>query len=220
MRTLERSGAPEPAPLDHSGRWLPMITGQRLFDLLLAAPALLLLAPLFGLLALWVSWDSRGPAFYRAVRVGKDGVLFHLYKFRSMRVDAAQTGPGVTTHGDRRVTRVGAFLRRTKLDELPQLLNVVRGEMSLVGPRPEDPRYVALYTPAQRTILAVRPGITSAASLAYRHEEQLLSGANWEQVYINEVLPAKLAIDLAYLERRTLCSDIALILSTVGAMIR
>lgn len=193
---------------------------HRLFDLLIAVPALLLLAPLFVLLALYVRWDSPGPAFYRAVRVGRNGVPFCLYKFRSMCSDAAHTGPAVTAQGDCRVTRAGALLRRTKLDELPQLLNVVRGEMSLVGPRPEDPRYVALYTPVQRRLLAVRPGITGAASLAYRHEEQLLAGPDWEQVYVAEVLPAKLSIDLAWLAQRTLAGDLALILRTVAAVVR
>ena len=124
---------------------------------------------------------------------------FRLYKFRRMVSDADKQGPGITATGDSRITRVGRFLRRTKIDELPQLINVLSGDMSLVGPRPEDPRYVTLYTPEQRRVLAVRPGITSAASLAYRHEEQLLAGADWETVYREEVLPAKLAIDLEYL---------------------
>jgi lipopolysaccharide/colanic/teichoic acid biosynthesis glycosyltransferase len=157
------------------------------------------------------SVDSAGPIFYRAQRVGKDGVLFYLYKFRSMTAGADKQGPGITAAGDSRVTRVGRFLRRTKLDELPQLINVLKGEMSLVGPRPEDPRYVALYTPEQRPVLAARPGITSAASLQYRHEEQLLSGADWETVYRQEVMPAKINIDLAYWQKRTVWSDLRLI---------
>ena len=137
-----------------------------------------------------------------------------------MIVDADRRGPGITAAGDRRVTRIGAFLRRTKLDELPQLINVLRGEMSLVGPRPEDPRYVALYTEEQRQILRVRPGITSAASLAYRHEEQLLSGSDWETQYRQQVMPAKLALDLEYLSRRTMASDLVLIWRTVLAIFR
>jgi lipopolysaccharide/colanic/teichoic acid biosynthesis glycosyltransferase len=152
--------------------------------------------------------------------VGKNGELFRPFKFRSMAVGADQQGPGITAAGDARVTRAGRFLRRTKLDELPQLINVLRGDMSLVRPRPEDPRYVALYTPEQRRVLAVRPGITSAASLAYRHEEQLLAGADWETVYREQVLPAKLAIDLDYLARRSLWSDLGLIVRTVGSMLR
>jgi len=137
-----------------------------------------------------------------------------------MVADADKRGPGITATGDSRVTPVGRFLRRTKIDELPQLINVLRGDMSLVGPRPEDPRYVARYTPEQRRVLAVRPGITSAASLTYRHEEQLLSGEDWETVYRTQVMPEKLAIDLAYLQRRTLWSDLVLVFRTVVAMMR
>lgn len=191
---------------------------SRAIDLLAAGIGLLLLSPLFALVAAAVKIDSPGPVFHRARRVGKDGVLFQLYKFRSMVTDADKRGPGITATGDPRITRVGRFLRRTKIDELPQLINVLKGDMSLVGPRPEDPRYVALYTPEQRRVLTVRPGITSAASLAYRHEEQLLSGPDWETVYRTQVMPAKLAIDLAYLERRTLVSDLKLILQTIVAI--
>ena len=193
---------------------------RRLLDLLASLAGLILLSPFFVLLALLIRLDSTGPIFYRAQRVGKDGVLFYLYKFRSMTAGADKQGPGITAAGDSRVTRVGRFLRRTKLDELPQLINVLKGEMSLVGPRPEDPRYVALYTPAQRLVLAARPGITSAASLQYRHEEQLLSGADWETVYRQEVMPAKISIDLAYLQKRTVWSDLRLIMQTILAMLR
>jgi len=195
-----------------------MIT--RIFDILASFIGLLLLSPLFALVALALKLDSAGPVFYRAQRVGRNGVPFRLYKFRSMVVDADKRGPGITATGDARITRVGRFLRRTKIDELPQLINVLKGEMSLVGPRPEDPRYVALYTPEQRRVLAVRPGITSAASLAYRHEEQLLAGEDWETVYRTRVLPDKLAIDLAYLERRTFASDLKLILQTIVAVFK
>ena len=177
----------------------------------------MLLSPLFCWIALWIKLTSPGPVFYRAMRVGQDGRSFRLYKFRSMIVGTDRQGPCITATGDPRITRVGRFLRRAKLDELPQLLNVLKGEMSLVGPRPEDPRYVALYTPEQRRVLAVRPGITSAASLAFRHEEQLLAGEDWETHYRARVLPDKLALDLAYLARRTLLSDFALILRTLAA---
>jgi lipopolysaccharide/colanic/teichoic acid biosynthesis glycosyltransferase len=193
---------------------------RRLLDLLASSLGLILLSPLFLLLALLIRLDSAGPIFYRAQRVGKDGVLFYLYKFRSMTAGADKQGPGITAAGDSRVTRVGRFLRRAKLDELPQLINVLKGEMSLVGPRPEDPRYVALYTPEQRPVLVARPGITSAASLQYRHEEQLLSGADWETVYRQEVMPAKIDIDLAYLHERTVWSDLRLIAQTILAMFR
>lgn len=192
----------------------------RLLDIGAAALGLALLSPLFLLVGLWIKLDSPGPVFYRAARVGRNGAPFRLYKFRSMVAGADRQGPGITATGDARVTRVGRFLRSTKLDELPQLINVLKGEMSLVGPRPEDPRYVALYTPEQCCVLAVRPGITSAASLAFRHEEQLLAGEDWETLYREQVLPAKLAIDLDYQDRRKLWSDLALILRTIAAMIR
>jgi len=194
-----------------------MIT--RIFDILASFIGLLLLSPLFALVALALKLDSAGPVFYRAQRVGRNGVPFRLYKFRSMVVDADKRGPGITATGDARITRVGRFLRRTKIDELPQLINVLKGEMSLVGPRPEDPRYVALYTPEQRRVLAVRPGITSAASLAYRHEEELLVGEDWETFYRTRVLPDKLAIDLAYLQQRSFATDLKLILDTLVALV-
>ncbi len=186
-----------------SSRGLPPSARRKIDGGLAAAVGLLLLSPLFCLIALWIKLTSPGPVFYRARRVGKHGVLFSLYKFRSMVVNADRRGPGITAAGDARITPAGRFLRRARLDELPQLLNVLKGEMSLVlpapgpqaqvsaacpersrrveglvGPWPEDPRYVAHYMPEQRQVLAVRPGITSAASLAYRHEEQVLSGVD------------------------------------------
>lgn len=191
---------------------------RRWFDIAASLLGLAALSPLFILVGLWIKIDSSGPVFYRATRVGKDGQLFRLYKFRSMVTGADRQGPGITVTGDARVTRAGRALRRTKIDELPQLINVLKGEMSLVGPRPEDPRYVVLYTPEQRRVLAVRPGITSAASLTYRHEEQLLAGEDWEAIYREQVLPAKLAIDLDYLAQRTFVSDLKLICQTIIAL--
>ena len=193
---------------------------RRWLDVAASLAGLAVLSPLFLMIGLWIKLDSPGPVFYRATRVGRNGRLFRLYKFRSMVAGADRQGPGITATGDARVTRAGRALRRTKIDELPQLLNVLSGDMSLVGPRPEDPRYVALYTPEQRRVLAVRPGITSAASLAYRHEEQLLAGPDWETVYREQVLPAKLAIDLDYLAQRSLWSDLGLIVRTIGSMLR
>lgn len=190
---------------------------KRAFDLLASGVGLIILSPLLLGIAFAVRLTSPGPALYRARRVGRHGKEFTLYKFRSMVANADRQGPGITAAQDRRITRVGRFLRRTKLDELPQLLNVLRGEMSLVGPRPEDPRYVAFYTPEQRRILDYRPGITSAASLAYRNEERILSGDNWERVYTEYVMPAKLAIDLEYAQRATLWRDMGLIFRTVLA---
>ena len=193
---------------------------SRLIDVLGSGIGLVILSPLFLGVAMVIKLDSSGPVFYRARRVGKGGKLFDLYKFRSMVANAAQRGPGITTSGDDRITRVGRFLRQTKIDELPQLINVLLGDMSLVGPRPEDPRYVAQYTPEQLQILKVRPGITSAASFIYRREEELLNGEDWEKKYCEEILPKKLSVDLEYINNRTLGSDIKLILKTLFALFR
>jgi lipopolysaccharide/colanic/teichoic acid biosynthesis glycosyltransferase len=191
---------------------------MRILDITAASLGLVFLSPLFLGLALAIKLSSRGPVFYRALRIGKAGQPFQLYKFRSMQQDADKLGPGITAADDHRITPLGRFLRRTKLDELPQLINVVRGEMNLVGPRPEDPRYVRLYTPEQRRVLLVRPGITGAASLTYRHEAQLLAGPNRESIYRYQIMPAKLEIDLEYLSHRTLWSDLRLILCSLATI--
>ena len=191
---------------------------MRILDLLAATCGLLALSPLFLIIAVLIVATSPGPIFHRAQRVGRNGKVFCLYKFRSMVVGADKAGPCITTASDVRVTPVGRFLRKTKADELPQLLNVLNGEMSLVGPRPEDARYVALYTDAQRRVLAVRPGITSLASLAFRNEESLLAGKDWESIYVDRVLPRKLAIEIAYLSNRSLLSDLGIIVRTMIAV--
>ncbi len=193
---------------------------RRALDVAASGVGLALLSPLFVLLGLIIKLDSPGPVFYRGERVGKDGEHFHVYKFRTMVANAAQKGPGITASGDPRVTRLGRFLRRTKLDELPQLINVFRGDMSLVGPRPEDPRYVAFYTPQQRHVLSVRPGITSPASVRFRHEEEMLEGEYWEHMYREELLPAKIEIEMAYLERRSVWRDLGIVAQTVLALVR
>jgi lipopolysaccharide/colanic/teichoic acid biosynthesis glycosyltransferase len=193
---------------------------QRAIDFVAATLGLIVLAPLFLVIAATIKLTSPGPVFHRAERVGRNGVPFTLFKFRSMRAGASTAGPGITRAGDDRITGVGRWLRRSKLDELPQLLNVFRGEMGLVGPRPEDPRYVAMYSPEQRRILLARPGITSAASAQYRHEESLLTGNDWEKQYVNEVMPAKLRIDLEYLNRRTTISDWGILWQTFLALFR
>jgi lipopolysaccharide/colanic/teichoic acid biosynthesis glycosyltransferase len=190
---------------------------RRIVDVVGATAGLVALAPLLLILWLAVRLDSPGAVLHRATRIGLDGRPFTLYKFRSMDAGAALHGPAITADQDARVTRIGRTLRRAKLDELPQLVNVLRGDMSLVGPRPEDPRYVALYSPEQREVLKARPGITSPASLKYRGEEQLLTGGDWEDLYVRRILPAKLAIDLEYLRRRTVMTDLGVILATVFA---
>ena len=191
---------------------------KRLLDIIASAIGLLMLLPLFIVVIYLIKQHDGGPIFYYARRVGKGGQEFAVYKFRSMVVDADRQGAAVTISSDDRITPIGKFLRDTKLDELPQLLNVLKGEMSLVGPRPEDPRYVEKYTPQQRRILDYPPGITSAASLTYRNEESLLSGDDWETQYLNQIMPDKLAIDLEYCDRANIGQDLILILKTIFSM--
>jgi lipopolysaccharide/colanic/teichoic acid biosynthesis glycosyltransferase len=192
----------------------------RAFDLLLSMLGIVVLAPMFLAIAAAIRAETRGPVFFRQERAGRGGVPFRIWKFRSM-VDRAEVGgPALTVAGDPRITRVGHVLRTTKLDELPQLFNVVAGDMSLVGPRPEHPRYVECYTPAQRRVLSVRPGLTSAASLAFHDESALLTDAEWERIYTGEILPKKLAIELDYLATRTLMGDLAVIARTTVLFFR
>jgi len=194
--------------------------GKRVFDIAVSALCISMVSPLFLILAAAIKMDSRGPVFFRGVRVGLHGNRFRIFKFRSMVADAAQSGPGITSACDGRVTRFGRVLRRFKLDELPQLLNVLKGEMSLVGPRPEDPRYIVNYTPEQRRVLSVRPGITGAASVRYRHEETLLKGPDWETVYLTVILPDKLKIDLGYIDRWSFRHDLKIMAQTASAVFR
>lgn len=190
----------------------------RLFDLLVSLVGLIALAPFFLIVAVLIKLDSYGPVFFKGLRVGKDGRTFRIFKFRTMVADATMRGPVITTSNDPRVTRIGRSLRRAKIDELPQLINVFRGEMSLVGPRPEDPEFVALYSQQQRRILSMCPGITSPASLHYRDEEALLEAKDWRQTYLQEILPRKLQIELEYQRHRTLLTDISLVVRTVLEM--
>jgi lipopolysaccharide/colanic/teichoic acid biosynthesis glycosyltransferase len=191
---------------------------MRLLDIGVSVVALIVLAPLLLVLAIAVKCSSPGPVLHRGRRCGKDGRPFTLYKFRSMVVDAAERGPRITASGDPRVTGVGRILRRSKLDELPQLFNTLIGDMSLVGPRPEDPGYVASYSADQREVLRVKPGLTSPATVLHRHEEELLNGPDWEETYRREILPAKLEIELAYLRRRTLAQDMCVLAQTASAL--
>jgi lipopolysaccharide/colanic/teichoic acid biosynthesis glycosyltransferase len=191
---------------------------KRLFDLAASTVALFLLSPFFALIALAIKFTSSGPVFYRGERIGRDGVPFRIVKFRTMRVDAG--GPGITRADDARVTTIGRFLRRTKLDELPQLINVVRGDMSLVGPRPEAPEFVRLYTVDERRVLGVRPGLTSPASLRYRHEASLLGGDDWHERYVSDIMRDKLREDLSYIAQRTFFGDLRLIFRTIAALFR
>ena len=195
---------------------------KRLFDIFFSACGLLALSPLFLFAAWSICRDSAGPVFFRQVRVGKEGNLFSIYKFRTMVCDAEQNGLQITVAQDCRVTRIGMFLRKYKIDELPQLINVLLGEMSLVGPRPEVPRYVEHWpTEARDRILSIRPGITDFASIEYRDENVLLSGAaDPEKVYVEQILPVKIDYYLKYIEEWSLWLDFVLILRTLKAIIR
>jgi len=194
---------------------------KRLFDLLGAALALLLLSPLMLLIAIWVKLDSRGPVFFRQERVGRRGVPFRIHKFRTMAVDAPARGLPLTVGADPRITRAGVFLRRTRIDELPQFIDVLQGTMSLVGPRPEVPRYVAHYPPALAArALSVRPGITDPASLVYMGEAELLADAkDPEREYIEHILPAKLQHAADYAEQATLATDLMVLWRTLRALL-
>ena len=193
---------------------------KRLFDVLCSFAGLLLMSPLLLGIALWIKIDSPGPVFFRQQRVGRGGVLFRIHKFRSMFEGAALSGPQITVGADPRITRAGHFLRRNKLDELPQLLDVLVGTMSLVGPRPEVPRYVALYPAELRDkVLSVRPGITDPASVEYRGESDLLAGAaDPERLYIEQIMPAKLHRAAQYVDRMSLMTDLRLIGATLRSL--
>jgi lipopolysaccharide/colanic/teichoic acid biosynthesis glycosyltransferase len=192
---------------------------KRAFDLLVATAALLLLAPLLLGVALLIKLDSPGPVFFRQERVGRFGVPFRIHKFRTMRAGAA--GLAITVGADPRITRAGTFLRRTRLDELPQFIDVLQGTMSLVGPRPEVPRYVALYPPALRErALAVRPGITDPVSLDYIDEAALLAAAaDPEREYVERILPVKVQRAADYAEQASLATDMAVLWRTVGVLL-
>jgi lipopolysaccharide/colanic/teichoic acid biosynthesis glycosyltransferase len=195
---------------------------KRLFDLLLSSLGLLALAPLLLLIALLIKLDSPGPVMFRQERVGRYGQPFRIHKFRTMRHEPAGQGLQITVGADRRITRVGGFLRASKLDELPQLLDVWLGDMSLVGPRPEVPRYVAHYPADVRDkVLSVRPGITDIASIEYRDESAVLArAADPEHAYIHEVLPHKLALAAQYVDRSSVGLDLWLIWRTLVAIVR
>ena len=189
---------------------------KRLFDIVCSFFGLVFLSWLFVFVALWVGLSSRGGVFYRQRRVGRCNRDFTIYKFRSMRVNSDRQGLLTIGGRDGRITKAGVFIRKYKLDELPQLFNVLRGDMSFVGPRPEVRKYVELYTEEQKKVLTVRPGITSLSSIKYRNENEILSRSdNPEQYYIDVIMHDKLAIELDYLEQRSLLTDIKVIFQTI-----
>ncbi|MBR4786293.1 MAG: sugar transferase [Bacteroidales bacterium] len=193
---------------------------KRLLDIICSLLALVVFSPLWILIALAIVLESRGGVLYRQERVGRNNRDFMLYKFRTMRTGSDKKG--LLTVGDRdsRVTRVGYFLRKYKLDEFPQLVNIIKGDMSIVGPRPEVRKYVDMYTPEQMKVLSVRPGLTDYASVRYVHESEILARSdNPEQTYIDEVMPAKLALNLEYIQNQSLREDIKLIFQTFAAIV-
>ncbi len=188
---------------------------KRFFDIVASGLGLLVVSPIFLILAIWIKLDSKGSVFYRQVRVGRNNKDFRIFKFRSMRVGSDKKGLITVGGRDPRVTRSGYFIRKYKFDELPQLINVFIGDMSLVGPRPEVRKYVDLYTSEQMHVLDVRPGITSLASIRYRNENDILAAAeDPDKCYIEQVMPDKLVIDLEYVANHSFVDDIKLIVKT------
>ena len=189
---------------------------KRLFDLIVSLIGIIVCLPLFLAIAVWIKLDSSGSILFQQTRVGQFGHHFTIYKFRTMVVNAEALGKQITIGEDKRITRSGKLLRKYKLDELPQLFNVLKGDMSLVGPRPEVPKYVELYNPKQREVLAVPPGITDLASIEFRNENDLLSTvSNPEEVYIQQIMPQKLELNLQYIQQAGLSFDIQIILKTL-----
>lgn len=189
---------------------------KRLFDIFSSAIVLVLLSPLLILLALAITIDSKGGVFYKQERIGKNGKAFMLYKFRSMRTGADRKGLITVGSNDDRTTKVGRFIRKYKLDELPQLINILKNEMSVVGPRPEVEKYVRLYTAEQRKVLSVKPGLTDLASLAYINENEILGkAAHPEKTYVEQIMPAKLRLNLEYIEKQSFWFDLKIIAKTV-----
>lgn len=193
---------------------------KRLFDILASFFGLILLSPIFILLAIWIKLDSKGPVFYKQIRVGRRNKDFYLYKFRSMRIGADKAGLITIGGRDPRVTRSGYYIRKYKLDEFPQLINVLKGDMSLVGPRPEVRKYVDMYTPEQMHVLDVRPGITDLASIRYRNENEMLEKADDpDKYYVEVIMQDKLRINLEYVKNHSFLYDIKLIFGTFWAIV-
>jgi lipopolysaccharide/colanic/teichoic acid biosynthesis glycosyltransferase len=194
---------------------------KRLFDIISSLIVLSILLPFFIIISLVILFSSRGGIFYKQIRVGKNGREFYLYKFRSMVSGADKKGQLTVGMNDHRITRVGTFLRKYKLDEFPQLINIILGDMSVVGPRPEVPKYVRLYSPQQKKVLSVRPGLTDYASLEYINENEILGKAkDPERTYIEEIMPAKLALNMKYIDEKSFGTDLKIIFRTIGKIFK
>ena len=189
---------------------------KRVFDIIASLCGIIITGVFLVIISLVIKFTSKGPIFFKQSRVGKDGMLFQILKFRTMVVNAESLGKQITIGNDNRITKVGHFLRKYKIDELPQLFNVFIGDMSLVGPRPEVPKYVELYTDEQRRVLVVKPGITDLASIRYRNENELLGKAdNPEELYINIIMPDKLKLNLQYIDKSNIFLDVYIIVKTI-----
>lgn len=189
---------------------------KRAFDIFFSFLGLIILLPFFLIIGLLITVDSRGGIFYKQIRIGKNGEVFLLIKFRSMKINADKNGLLTIGGRDARITRIGYFIRKYKIDELPQLINVFIGDMSLVGPRPEVGKYVALYTEEQKKVLSVKPGITDYASIKFSNENELLGKSeNPEQLYVKEIMPAKLQLNLKYIAEQGMLTDISIIFKTI-----
>jgi len=189
---------------------------KRLFDIIVSSLGIIILSPFLLLTAVTIKLDSKGPVFFKQTRVGKDEKQFNIYKFRTMVTDAEKQGMQITVGDDPRITKIGRFLRKYKLDEFPQLFNVFIGNMSFVGPRPEVPKYIALYDSKQKSILKVRPGITEEASIKYKDESEILAKSSCpEKTYIEEIMPKKIELNLNYIKNISLLYDISLMLKTI-----
>lgn len=189
---------------------------KRIFDITASGLGIIVLSPILIVIALIIKKESDGPVFFKQIRVGEKGRNFEILKYRTMVVDAEKMGRQITVGNDNRITKIGGFLRKYKLDELPQLINVFKGDMSLVGPRPEVPRYVEMYNEEQRKVLDVKPGITDLASIRYRDENELLGTAeDPDDMYINTIMPDKLALNLEYINKSNVFFDVYIILKTI-----
>ncbi|HEC66944.1 MAG TPA: sugar transferase [bacterium] len=194
--------------------------GKRIFDLFFSLIGLVILSPLFLVIAMLIKLDSEGPIFFRQERVGLRGRLFNIYKFRTMAANAEKIGGQITVGQDSRITRIGRSLRRFNLDELPQLINVSKGEVSLVGPRPELPKYVELYSEEQKRVLSVKPGMTDYASIKFNKENEILAGSSHpEDDYVRKITPQKIILNLKYINDQSLLLDFKLILRTLNEIL-
>jgi lipopolysaccharide/colanic/teichoic acid biosynthesis glycosyltransferase len=194
---------------------------KRCFDIVAAGLGLIVLLPFLIIISVLIKLDSKGPVFFKQERVGKNKRIFEIYKFRTMVNDAEKLGRQITVGNDNRITRVGVFIRKYKLDEFPQLINVFKGEMSLVGPRPEVPRYVELYDEEQEQILFIKPGITDYASMEFRNENEILGKSeNPDEEYIENIMPTKINLNLKYIDEISVITDIKIILDTIICIVK